>query len=266
MNEPPVPSDPDDRAALVARERAFHDDRYQDDQRGATAKYYAVDSGRDAYATLVEAAAVPGARVLEYGCGTGSLGPALAVAGADVTGIDISPVAIAEASAVADAVGVPAGTARFLVMDAHHLEFPDASFDLVCGSGILHHLDLDAALPEVARVLRPGGAGVFYEPLGTNPLINLYRRLTPGMRTLDEHPLVPADIAAARRWFGSVEWEVHTFLALAGAVLGRLGPAGRLAPTLVRADRWLFRRLPWTRRFAWVVVLRLGAPRSEAAG
>jgi hypothetical protein len=49
-------------------------------------------------------------------------------------------------------------------------------------------------------------------------------------------------------------------MALAGAVLRRLGPARRLIPWLVRFDRWMFRTLPWTRRFAWVVVIRLAEP------
>ena len=77
----------------------------------------------------------------------------------------------------------------FRVMDAEQLEFADDSFNLVCGSGVLHHLDLNRAYAEVARVLEPTGIGVFEEPLGHNPAINAYRRRTPEMRTVDEHPL-----------------------------------------------------------------------------
>ena len=241
---------------IVERERAFHDRRYADDPRSATHKYYAVESGAAAYdAGLHDVAA--GSDVLEYGCGGGSKGFDLAARGASVTGIDISPVAIADAEAEASRRGVDA---RFVAMDAHRLDFADRSFDVVCGSGILHHLDLGAALPEVARVLRPGGFGLFYEPLGTNPIINLYRRLTPKLRSPDEHPLVPADLDLARASFRRVDTEVHSCFALAGAVLGRLGPAGRLTAWLVRFDRWLFRRWPWTQRFAWVIVIRLAEP------
>lgn len=247
---------------VVARERDFHDRRFATTSDRRTAKYYAVESGVDSYRHRLEAEVAAGCRVLEYGCGTGSAAFDLARSGADVTAIDVSAVAIAEAPAEARRRGVGV---RFLTMDAHRLEFGDDAFDVVCGSGILHHLDLATALPEVARVMRPGGVALFYEPLGTNPAINLYRRLTPSIRTPDEHPLVPSDLRLAKRWFGEVESDYHTFLALAGAVLARLGPARRLTPVLVRLDRWLFDRIPVTRRLAWVIVLRLSRPHTSTS-
>jgi SAM-dependent methyltransferase len=78
---------------------------------------------------------------------------------------------------------------KFRVMDAHHLEYDDGYFDMVCGLGVLHHLELRVALPEIARVLRPGGLFMFSEPLDNNPVGRLIRRLTPHARTDDEQPL-----------------------------------------------------------------------------
>lgn len=46
---------------------------------------------------------------------------------------------------------------HFQQMDAHHLDFPSSSFDLVSISNSLHHLNPEAALTEMKRVLRPGG-------------------------------------------------------------------------------------------------------------
>ena len=43
---------------------------------------------------------------------------------------------------------------------------------------------------EINKVLKDDGEMVFLEPLGTNPLINLYRKLTPKSRSVDEHPFV----------------------------------------------------------------------------
>ena len=120
-----------------------------------------------------------------------------AAAGAHATGIDISPVAIEMGVREAASRGLRDRT-HFAVMNAEALDFPDASFDRVCGSGILHHLDLKKAYGEIARVLRPNGYGIFLEPLGHNPLINWYRRRTPQMRTEDEHPLLKSDLALAR--------------------------------------------------------------------
>ena len=250
-----------DREDRVASERAFHDERFSGDSGRKTAAYYEVDSGNVAYRTLVAEISSP-CRVLEYGCGLGSAAFGLASRGIDVVGIDISPVAIEEAWRQASEKGVDEHT-QFVEMDAHRLLMPDESFDVVCGSGVLHHLELEAALPEVARVLKPDGRAIFYEPLGTNPVISLYRRLTPSSRTPDEHPLLPADLELASRWFGVVDAEPHSFVALLGVPAARIPGGRRMLPWLHRLDRWLFRRIPFTRRWAWVVVLDLRQPVRE---
>ena len=238
------------------RERAFHDARFSDEVRVRTAKYYAVDRGHQWYDAHLTA--VPrGARVLEYGCGTGSAALALASRGCDVLGIDISPVGVETARAEASRLG---SEARFEVMNAEALDLPDGSVDVVCGSGILHHLDLDRALTEVARVLRPGGSAVFREPLGTNPLINLYRRCTPWLRTPDEHPLTDDDLADLARRFGHVELQRCNLLSLLAAPLAGRRWARPVVRLLQRVDD-LVLRLPVLRHLAWVVVIRVEDPR-----
>ena len=77
----------------------------------------------------------------------------------------------------------------FKVMDAHSLDYDDASFDVVFGKAILHHLDYVVALDEIDRVLKPGGLMVFMEPLDLNPVGWLVRAVTPDMRTPDEVPM-----------------------------------------------------------------------------
>lgn len=77
----------------------------------------------------------------------------------------------------------------FCEMDAHKLDFADASFDMVFGVAILHHLDFALAMREIHRVLRKGGKIVFMEPLRHNPVARLVRWLTPQARTPDELPL-----------------------------------------------------------------------------
>lgn len=77
----------------------------------------------------------------------------------------------------------------FRAMDAHKLDFPDATFDVVFGKAILHHLDYAVALDEIDRVLKPGGTMVFMEPLDLNPVGWVVRMLTPDMRTPDEVPM-----------------------------------------------------------------------------
>ncbi len=112
------------------------------------------DSQLEAGQRLVERLALtPGERVLDIGCGTGRLAEWIAGRiGPNVVGIDPLPERIALARARAPAL-------RFEVGRAEQLgEFPDAGFDAVCLSAVLHWVEDKArALGEIARVLRPGG-------------------------------------------------------------------------------------------------------------
>jgi SAM-dependent methyltransferase len=100
-------------------------------------------------------------RSLEIGAGTGYFSLNLLQAGVvrQATCTDISPGMIRTLNANADRLGVIVRTAR---ADAESLPFPDASFDLVIGHAVLHHLpDLNRAFAEFYRVLRPGGRIAF---------------------------------------------------------------------------------------------------------
>jgi SAM-dependent methyltransferase len=180
-----------------------------------------------------------------------------------VTGIDISPIGIEHANEEAVAAGL--STAEFLVMDAENLAFADGEFDVVCGSGILHHLDLERSLDEVARVLSAHGRACFQEPLGHNPLINLYRRLTPSLRTVDEHPLLQSDLTRLRGPFGDVEIRYFHMFTLLAVPLRHTRLFSGVLRMLEAVDRFLFSVIPPLRRFAWLVVIELAAPKARSA-
>ena len=187
------------RLQRLENERAFHNDRFSHESRDAQGKYYAcIKHGSGQFDDRVMELA-RGADVLEYGCGAAIQGMEVAAAARSLTGIDISDVAIADAQASARRAGL--ANTRYVTMDAEDMTFPDGSFDLVFGRGIIHHLDLERCFASVARVLRPGGTALFWEPLGHNPVLNRYRDRTPAARTPDEHPLVKADFDLARRFF-----------------------------------------------------------------
>jgi SAM-dependent methyltransferase len=101
------------------------------------------------------------ARSLEIGSGTGYFTLNLLRAGVieQATCSDISPGMLATLQANAERLGLALDTQ---VADAEHLPFADASFDLVLGHAVLHHIpDLARAFGEFARVLAPGGTLLF---------------------------------------------------------------------------------------------------------
>lgn len=101
------------------------------------------------------------ARSLEIGAGTGYFSLNLLRAGVigEAVCTDISQGMLDSLADTAARLGLPVETAR---CEAAELPFPDASFDLVVGHAVLHHLpDLDAAFAEFRRVLRPGGTIAF---------------------------------------------------------------------------------------------------------
>jgi SAM-dependent methyltransferase len=100
-------------------------------------------------------------RSLEIGAGTGYFSLNLLQAGIvrEATCTDISPGMVTTLRTNAARLGLEVKAAR---ADAESLPFPDASFDLVLGHAVLHHLpDLRRAFAEFHRVLRPGGRLAF---------------------------------------------------------------------------------------------------------
>jgi SAM-dependent methyltransferase len=107
-----------------------------------------------------QAGALPQHRLLDIGCGTGTLAVAIKgwLPGAQVTGIDPDPHALARARRKARGAGV---SIAFDQGFADALPYPDASFDRVFSSFMFHHLPSGTkltALREVRRVLKPEGS------------------------------------------------------------------------------------------------------------
>src|SRR5262245_55700931 len=99
-----------------------------------------------------------GLKVLEIGCGLGTDGAQFAQAGADYTGVDLTDAAIELARKRFELFGLKG---QFQVADAENLDFPDESFDVVYSHGVLHHTpNIEAAVREVHRVLKPGGRAI----------------------------------------------------------------------------------------------------------
>ena len=173
---------------------------------------------------------------LDYACGNGSNALLAAKSGAVLSlGLDISPVSIENAKAIALIEPGTVGPLEYFQADAENTRLPDNSVDRIICSGMLHHLDLSYAIPELRRILKPGGKILAGEALDYNPLIKIYRKMTPDMRTEWEkaHILSLQDVHFISKFF---EIEQIKYWHILGIVAGKWP---KLLPVLDRVDKFL---------------------------
>lgn len=206
-------------------------------------------------------------RILEVGAGGGSLAVWLALQGAEVTGIDVSA-GILEVAAKRAALSGVGGQVRFVHSAVEEFEDPDDSFDLVIGNNVVHHFERDAAMSNLARMLRPEGRAVFCEPVLFLPDIVrraryselVRRRFPPHTHSPDERSLNRADLAVMDKHFASVAWRpfqmlcrLQNFVELSDPTWNRLEAVDRIVLEHFGFARWLAR----------MIVLTLDGPRCK---
>lgn len=241
-----------EEAARIDRERSFHNDRFEHDDREAQLKYYAaVEHCMDRFDARLDELVVD-ADILEYGCSYGDNCVKYSGRAKSVTGIDISDVAISQGQTRVKKAGCENVCLEF--MNAEATEFEDNTFDLVFGSGIIHHLEVSRSLHEIYRVLRPGGRALFIEPLGHNPVIELYRRVTPNARTPDEHPLLKQDFKTFDKVFAKSDYDFFGLSTLAVVPFRKSGLRGPILSATRAVDRGLF-AVPGIKWWAWYAIM-----------
>jgi SAM-dependent methyltransferase len=199
-----------------------------------------------------------GKDLLDMACGMGEESVYFAKLGARVTGVDISDVGVASLKK----------RAAFHHLDITALEmrvdptsFADSSFDRIHGLGILHHVGIEAGLREVDRLLRPGGVGVFLEPIGNSPTVEAAKTfLMKHARFLGsfdhvtdhEHNLTWREVEAAVQRFADARlYPFHLLYRLK-----RFLPQSQASLSAVRRfDSGLLALMPRLRHFAGGVVI-----------
>jgi SAM-dependent methyltransferase len=150
----------------------------------------------------------------------------------------------------------------FHLMDAHKLDFPDHSFDAVFGAGILHHLNLESALKEIVRVVKPDGLVVFGEPMDLNPVGWAVRKMTPRARTSDERPFRVKDLRAIRQALDA-DFLYEQLFSVPVGVLSRAmlpKPDNIMMRATMRVDDLILKAMPFIGPL-YRVVLIIGRPR-----
>jgi len=207
----------------------------------------------------------PDHTLLSYGCGQGAHALRYAKLGYHVSGFDISDGNIGVARQLAEKYGLSERTA-FSAQPAEKLDYPDESFDVLVGENILHHIELEKSVPEMRRILKPGGCAIFKDSLET-PFRDRIRRNPPvtwilpiGVKnrvrgtqyhdTDDERPLNESDFALFRKTFPKTESVKFRILSMFSSVISN-------RPALERCDYVMFKLLPFIRRFGDNVVVIL---------
>jgi SAM-dependent methyltransferase len=202
----------------------------------------------------------PAKTILECGCGTGWITAEMAATGATVSSFDISGEAVEKTNELLKRLQLD-DRCNVKKMAAEYLDYPDNSFDYVIGFAILHHLNLDISIPELHRVLKPGGTAIFAEPLGDNPFINLYRKMTPEYRTPDESPLHIKEFKNSVTCFSEIRHEEFFLTALFPIALSYLPFMKKCIQPLfdffMPLDEKILAKFPSLGRMSWYSIIQL---------
>jgi len=241
----------------VEREKDWHNQTFGSNARQKTDKFYFIfplirqEQNKKIAPNLHQETTV----FLDYGCGNGYDLIERASKIKKGIGIDISEALINHAQKKATTEN--ADNLEFLVMDATNTTFENNSFDIIRGQAILHHLDLKKSLKEIKRILKSDGKAFFLEPLDTNFLIKLYRKLTPEARTADEQPLRKKDIRLIKTLFPKADINYYFCLSLLAVPFRNYKIFGTILSALYAVDKIILHKYSPLKNLAWYCSIEL---------
>jgi 2-polyprenyl-3-methyl-5-hydroxy-6-metoxy-1,4-benzoquinol methylase len=202
-----------------------------------------------------------GQRVLEVGCGSGTLSTYLALRGAEVVGVDVSTGMLALARRRAETNGV---SAHITWVHSGIEEFDDkpGSFDAVFANQVLHHLDLPRAMPKISELIGERGTALFVEPVLLVPeWVRTFRysrsvtRVFPARTdTPDERSIDMSALALIRSAFRT---STITPFQLTTRLQNFIELSDRTFERLERFDRAVLAHVPLAQRLARYIVLAM---------
>lgn len=206
-----------------------------------------------------------GSKVLEVGCGLGTLAMNWARNGADVTAVDLNGTSVEQTRKRFELMGLKG---RVEQMDARQLALPDGCFDYAYSWGVLHHSpDLERSLQEMMRTLKRGGEfGLMV--YNRRSILHWYKTVfTEGLLHYENRFLGPLELASRYGDGARHEGNPHTWPETKQSLRKMLGPYSEdlrikvlgtdldtvfhaLLPGLgLLLPTWA--KKPWARRFGW---------------
>lgn len=226
-------------------------------------KYYSITSESESYYFDWIKARCGGKKALDYCCGNGEHAIFMAKNGAEAIGIDISPEGIRNCKLNAEREGL-GDLVEFRVMDGENMDFDSNTFDVIVVYGALHHLCFEHAMKELCRVIKPDGEIICIESLRHNPIIHLYRRLTPHLRSEWEidHILTINQINKANSYFEEVNINYYHLFSLLAVSFRKTVMFRYVLKYLNILDRYAL-KYPFIGRYAWMAVFTLSKAKKE---
>lgn len=198
--------------------------------------------------------------ILDCGCGAGHTSIMFTRRGATVQGFDIDANELRKAKALAEANGVQIDYAR---QRFEEIDYPDASFDMAFGSCVIHHVDVEKAVAQLGRVLKPAGRAVFIENSNRNRLLMFARNRIVGIFGVpkygdddEEHPLRGDEIKSMRAHFPGeirLHWPTLVLFRLADFYLFR--GRSEFLSRLMRGLDAVIGSVPYLRRFGYFQII-----------
>jgi len=225
-------------------------------------KFYSITHSSEKYQyEWLKRKCKPGVRILDFACGNGENGIYAAKCGAESVGIDISPEGVDNANLNAEREGV-SSRCSFEVMDGENMTFSENSFDLGVEYGALHHVDLDSAMAELNRVLKPNAEMICVEALRHNPIIHWYRKKTPHLRTQweVEHILGVEDLIIVRKYFQKVDVRFFHLAVLAAVPFRKTQFFKSMRAFLNKVDSILLKSQP-IGKYGWIMIFTMSRPK-----
>lgn len=225
-------------------------------------KYYAITGLSEDYKqSWLEKKCDSNKKIIDFACGNGENGIYATMCGAECIGIDISPEGVENSNKNAEKMGV-ADRCHFVEMDGENMTFEDNTFDLGVEYGALHHVDLDKALSELARVLKKDGEMICIEAMRHNPFIHMYRKRTPHLRTEweVEHILGVESFEVMKKYFEHVDVKFFHLTSLLLVPLRKTFLFRPLLPVFNFIDK-LILSSQLVGKYGWIMAIELRNPK-----